>query len=63
MVDWWRRLDDGPRLGGPQHTRVNFRQYLGWYHSATRYKLRQKWTGDDYACIASSEDEDTSYDV
>jgi hypothetical protein len=27
------------------------------------YKLRQKWTGDDYAEIASSDDEDTIYDT
>jgi hypothetical protein len=63
MVDWWRRIEDSPRLGGPSHSRANFRQYLAWYHSATRYKLRQKWMGDDYADIASSKDEDTSYDI
>ncbi|RLM65362.1 uncharacterized protein C2845_PM16G02340 [Panicum miliaceum] len=57
------RLYDSPRLGGPQHTRANFCQYLGWYHSATQYKLRQKRTGDDYADISSSEDEDTSYNM
>ncbi|RLN00226.1 uncharacterized protein C2845_PM06G03970 [Panicum miliaceum] len=43
--------------------KANFRQYFRWYHIATRYKLRQKWTGDDYANIASSKDEDTRYDV
>jgi hypothetical protein len=36
---------------------------LAWYHSATWYKLHQKWTGDDYAEIASMNDEDTIYDT
>ncbi|WVZ85625.1 hypothetical protein U9M48_032527, partial [Paspalum notatum var. saurae] len=29
---------------------------------ATRYKLRQKWTTDDYADMTSSDDEDTTFD-
>lgn len=63
MVDWWRRIDETARLTGPPHHRGTFREYLAWYHSATRYKLRQKWSGDDYAEIASSDDEDTPYDT
>ncbi|CAN6218399.1 unnamed protein product [Urochloa humidicola] len=50
-------------LGPAQiHTNARFREYLTWYHSATRYKLRQRWTGVDYADIASSDDDDTAYD-
>jgi hypothetical protein len=47
---------------GP-HNNANFRAYLTWYHTATRYRLRQRWTQDDYADIASSDDENTTYDV
>jgi hypothetical protein len=45
------------------HNNANFRAYLTWYHTATRYRLRQRWTQDDYADIASSDDENTTYDV
>ncbi|CAN6305867.1 unnamed protein product [Urochloa humidicola] len=44
------------------HTNARFREYLSWYHSSTRYKLRQRWTGADYADIASSDDDNTIYD-
>jgi hypothetical protein len=47
---------------GP-HNNANFRAYLTWYHTANRYKLHQKWTQDDYTDIASSDDENTTYDI
>jgi hypothetical protein len=40
-----------------------FRHYLAWYHSATRYRLRQAWTHEDFAEINSSDDENTPYDI
>jgi hypothetical protein len=42
---------------------ANFRAYLTWYHTTTRYRLRQRWTHDDYTDIASSDDENSTYDV
>ena len=48
-------LDEDP------HSNENFRMYLGWYLSATRPKLKGRWTQADYGDIQSSEDEDTSY--
>ncbi|CAN6215829.1 unnamed protein product [Urochloa humidicola] len=54
---------EGNALGPAHiHTNARFCEYLTWYHSATRYKLRQRWTGADYADIASSDDDDTTYD-
>jgi len=44
------------------HINDHFREYLAWYSSVTRTRLRQQWTGLDYADIESSDDEDTSYD-
>jgi hypothetical protein len=40
-----------------------YRIYLGWYQQATRIKLRQRWTNDDYVDGGSSDDEDTMYDT
>jgi hypothetical protein len=37
-------------------------EMFGWYHQATRPRLKLQWTHDDYADIESSEDEDTTYD-
>jgi hypothetical protein len=45
------------------HNNANFRAYLTWYHTATRYRLRQRWTRDDYTDIASSDDENATYNV
>jgi hypothetical protein len=45
------------------HTNRAYRTYLGWYQRATRIKLRQRWTNDDYADGGSSSDEDTVYDT
>jgi hypothetical protein len=39
----------------------DYRRYQAWYQGATRCKLRQQWTTDDYADIDSSDDEDTTY--
>jgi len=44
------------------HSNEQFREYLAWYSRATHMRLRQQWTGVDYADIESSEDEDTVYD-
>jgi hypothetical protein len=45
------------------HTDRAFRTYLGLYHHASRIKLRQRWTDNDYADDGSSDDEDTIYDT
>ena len=44
------------------HSNEQFCEYLAWYSRATCTRLRQQWTGVDYANIESSEDEDTVYD-
>ncbi|CAN6356848.1 unnamed protein product, partial [Urochloa humidicola] len=62
MIEWWNRLEQNVKGGDGSHSNANFRAYLDWLHSATRCKLRQKWTTDDYADIASSDDDDTRYD-
>ncbi|CAN6327793.1 unnamed protein product [Urochloa humidicola] len=62
MIEWWNRMEGNVIDPAQPHSNANFRDYLSWYHSATRYRLRQKWTGEDYADIASSDDDDTQYD-
>ncbi|CAN6174337.1 unnamed protein product [Urochloa humidicola] len=62
MIEWWNRMKENVLDPPEPHTNANFRAYLAWYHSATRYKLRQRWTGVDYADIASSDDDNTAYD-
>ena len=44
------------------HNNSDYRRYQAWYQGATRCKLRQQWTVDDYVDIDSSDDEDTEYD-
>jgi hypothetical protein len=61
-IDWWNKMENILPAKG-RHNNANFRGYLIWYHTATRYRLRQRWTQDDYAVIASSDDENTTYDV
>jgi hypothetical protein len=45
------------------HTDRAYRTYLGWYQWATRVKLRQCWTDEDYTEGRSFDDEDTVYDT
>jgi hypothetical protein len=45
------------------HTDRAYITYLGWYQRATRIKLHQRWTDDDYVDDGSSDDEDTVYDM
>jgi hypothetical protein len=45
------------------HTDRAYRTYLGWYQWATRVKLRQRWTDEDYVDSGSSNNEDTVYDM
>jgi hypothetical protein len=62
-IDWWNRMEENVLpVEGPQNN-TNFRAYLTWYHTTTRYMLRQRWTKDDYMDIASLDDENTTYDV
>jgi hypothetical protein len=44
------------------HNNNDYSRYQAWYQGATRCKLRQQWTADDYADNDSSDDEDTEYD-
>ncbi|CAN6247071.1 unnamed protein product [Urochloa humidicola] len=62
MIEWWDRMEVNVQDPAEPHRNANFREYLAWYHSVTRYKLRQRWTGADYADIASSDDDNTTYD-
>ncbi|CAO1948984.1 unnamed protein product [Urochloa humidicola] len=62
MIEWWNKLEQNVKNGDGPHSNANFRAYLDWFQSATRCKFRQKWTTDDYADIASSDDDDTRYD-
>ena len=61
-VQWWRKMEENCEPDSTPHSNASFRGYLSWYHTATRYRLRQQWTDVDYADLASSEDEDTAYD-
>jgi hypothetical protein len=45
------------------HSDRAYRTYLGWYQRATRIKLRQCWTDDDYTGDGTSNNEDTVYDM
>jgi hypothetical protein len=45
------------------HNNSDYRRYQAWYQGATRCKLRQQWTSDDYADIDSSDNEETEYDL
>ncbi|CAN6240298.1 unnamed protein product [Urochloa humidicola] len=62
MIEWWDRMELNVQNPAEPHRNANFREYLAWYHSATQYKLRQRWTGADYADIASSDDDNMTYD-
>jgi hypothetical protein len=59
-IDWWNRMEENVLPVEGPHNNANFRAYLTWYHTATRYRLRQRWTKDDYTDIASSDDENTT---
>lgn len=59
----WRRLEQNCVRIFAMHRESEFRNYLAWYHGATRYRLRQAWTQDDYADIDSSDDDNTAYDI
>lgn len=62
-IELWDKMDDNVIPSPDPHKNANFRAYLAWCHSATRYRLHTNWTQEDYAEIASSNDEDTSYDL
>ncbi|TVU51646.1 hypothetical protein EJB05_03086, partial [Eragrostis curvula] len=62
-LDEWRRFEDNCERIHAMHRDSEFRRYLEWYQSSTRYHLRQAWTDRDYADMESSDDENTPYDV
>ncbi|TVU01526.1 hypothetical protein EJB05_53025, partial [Eragrostis curvula] len=62
-LDEWRRFEDNCERIHAMHRDSEFRRYLEWYQSSTRYRLRQAWTDRDYADMESSDDENTPYDV
>jgi hypothetical protein len=45
------------------HRDSAFREYLEWFQSVTRTKLRQRWTDVDYAEIGSLDDDNSTYDT
>jgi hypothetical protein len=62
-IDEWHKYDMNIVRIFRMHTDRAYRTCLGWYQRATRIKLRQRWTDDDYADGGSSDDEDTVYDM
>lgn len=62
-IDEWDQMHDLLYQNDQPHTNYNFREYISWYVSATRCKLKGQWTSADYAELESSDDEDTSYDL
>jgi hypothetical protein len=62
-IDWWNKMEANVLPIEGTHNNANIRAYLTWYHTATRYRLCLRWTQDDYADIASSHDENTTYNV
>jgi hypothetical protein len=62
-IDEWHKYEQNVVRIFCMHTDRAFRTYLGLYHQASRIKLRQRWTDNDYADDGSSDDEDTIYDT
>jgi hypothetical protein len=62
-IDEWDQMHDLLYQNDQPHTNYNFREYISWYVSATRCRLKGQWTSADYAELESSDDEDTSYDL
>jgi hypothetical protein len=62
-IDKWHKYEQNVVRIFFMHTDRAYRTYLGWYLWATRVKLRQLWTNDDYADGRSSDDENTVYDT
>ena len=61
-VEEWGHSQDHVDDNNEPHSNEHFRRYQVWYQRATRSKLKGQWTQDDYADIASSDDDDTPYD-
>jgi hypothetical protein len=61
-IEEWELFDTNVDDNDEPHTNSEYRWYQGWYHRATRPRLRLQWSQADYTDIESSEDEDTTYD-
>jgi hypothetical protein len=62
-IDEWHKYEQNNVRIFCMHTDRAYITYLRWYQRATRVKLRQRWTDEDYADGGSSDDEDTMYDM
>jgi hypothetical protein len=62
FIEEWDLATENVHDNNELHNNSDYRRYQAWYQGATRCKLRQQWTTDDYADIDSSDDEDTKYD-
>jgi hypothetical protein len=62
-IDEWHKYEQNVVRIFCIHTDRAYRTYLGWYQWATRVKLCQHWTDDDYVDGESSSDEDTVYNT
>jgi hypothetical protein len=62
-IDEWHKYEQNIVRIFCMHTDKAFRGYLGWYQRATRIKLHQRWTDEDYTNGGSSDDKDTVYDT
>jgi hypothetical protein len=59
----WHKYEHNVVMIFRMHTNRAYKTYLRWYQWATRIKLRQRWTDDNYMNGGSSSDEDTVYDT
>ncbi|XP_020404845.1 uncharacterized protein [Zea mays] len=63
LVNDWESGAENVYSNDELHNNSDYRRYQAWYQGATRCKLRQQWTAEDYADIDSSDDEETEYDL
>ena len=63
FIEEWDLAAENVHNNDELHNNSDYRPYQAWYQGATRCKLRQQWTAEDYADIDSSDDEETEYDL
>jgi hypothetical protein len=62
FIEEWNLAAENVHENDELHNNSDYMRYQAWYQGATRCKLCQQWTTDDYANIDSSNNEDTAYD-
>jgi hypothetical protein len=63
FINEWESGAENVYSNDELHNNNDYRRYQAWYQGATRCKLRQQWTTEDYTDIDSSDDEETEYDL